>query len=106
MRHTAAGMIIAILAAHAAHAATLYLEPTAESVYVKPSDTVVVDLNVAGLTQPVLALQAMLNFSSSYFLAGPTDVSVGAGGGVWTEVIYRQWTTGGDLDVALGVQLG
>jgi len=83
----------------------VYLEPETTSLYVKPTETVVVDLNVASLAQRVLGLQAMLNFSSSFFLAGPSDVNVVPGGGDWNELIYHMWNTGGDLDVAVGVDL-
>ncbi len=84
----------------------IYLVPTAGSIYVKPTETVIVDMNVANLTTPVLGLQAMLKFSSTYFLSGSGDVNVAAGGGVWDELIYDMWNEGGDLDVAVGVHLG
>ena len=83
----------------------LYLQPTTASLYVKPSELVVIDLNVANLTEPVAALQAMLNFSSLYFGTGTGDVNVAPGGGDWTELIWNKWKTTGDLDVALGVKL-
>jgi nitrous oxidase accessory protein NosD len=90
----------------------VYLEPEAASIYVKPTEIVFVDMNVASLAQPVIGLQAMLKFSSAYFKADQQgDVTVDHGGGVWEEVIYSVIkTTGdpnaGDLDVAVGVQLG
>jgi len=83
----------------------VYLEPTDASIYVKPNELVVVDLNVANLQQEVTGLQAMLKFSSTYFKAGEGDVTVAAGGGDWTELIYNVWKTDGDLDVAVGVEL-
>ncbi|GMU20277.1 MAG: hypothetical protein AMXMBFR13_03740 [Phycisphaerae bacterium] len=83
----------------------LYLEPTTASVYIKPSETAVIDLNVANLAQQVTGLQAMLNFSSTYFKAGTGDVNVAAGGGDWDQLIYDVWNAGGDLDVAVGVHL-
>lgn len=83
----------------------VYLEPSATSYYIKPTETCVVDLKVANLQQPVLGLQAMLNFSSTYFKAGSGEVGVGAGGGVWDQLIWSVWETDGDLDVAVGVQL-
>jgi hypothetical protein len=49
----------------------------------------------------------MLNFSSTYFNDG-TGVGqpiVAAGGGIWDTLIYDLWNTGGDLDVAVGVNL-
>jgi hypothetical protein len=83
----------------------VYLEPTGGSIYVKPSETVIVDMKVANLQQKVTGLQAMLNFSSTYFKTGSTDVGVAPGGGVWDELIYDVWNTGGDLDVAVGIEL-
>lgn len=81
----------------------LYLEPTMASIYIKPNETAVIDLNVANLAQPVTALQAMLNFSSTYFQAGPGQVNVAPGGGTWNDLIYDVWNAGGDLDVAVGI---
>jgi hypothetical protein len=87
----------------------LTLVPTEASVYVKPAETVVVDLDVANLQQSVTALQAMLNFSSTYFKSNVSGVGapiiVPGGGGVWDQLIYNVWTTGGDLDVVVGVHL-
>jgi len=83
----------------------LYLEPTAASIYIKPTETAIIDLNVANLAQPVTGLQAMLNFSSTYFKAGSGEVAVAPGGGDWDELIFNTWNTGGDLDVAVGVKL-
>jgi hypothetical protein len=87
----------------ASYTNVLRLDVLPASVYVKPSETVVVDLNVAGLQQPVTALQAMLGFSSTYFQAGAGQVSVAPGGGVWNDLIWNVWTTSGDLDVAVGI---
>jgi hypothetical protein len=84
----------------------VYLVPEDGSVYVKPTDPYVfVDMNVANLAQPVSGLQALLKFSSTYFKAGTSEVLVTAGGGDWDELVYDVWTTGGDLDVAVGVDL-
>ncbi len=83
----------------------VYLEPSATSFYIKPTETCVVDLKVANLQQPVLGLQAMLNFSSTYFKAGSGEVGVVAGGGDWDQLIWSVWQTDGDLDVAVGVDL-
>jgi len=87
---------------------TVFLEPTAPSFYVKPSETCVVDLKVANLQQSVSGLQAFLNFSSTYFNSSESDSGapvVVAGGGLWTELIWNVWNVDGDLDVAVGVDL-
>lgn len=83
----------------------LSLDPTSESVYIKPNENAVINLNVSNLTQPVSGLQAMLNFSSTYFKAGEGEVTVAAGGGHWNELIYNVWADKGDLDVAVGVDM-
>ncbi len=83
----------------------LYLQPTPASIYVKPSETVTVDMSVANLSRPVTACQALLNFSSSFFKTGSGEVTVAKGGGVWDELIYSMWDVDGDLDVAVGVEL-
>ncbi len=76
------------------------------SVCLKPGDLFLVDMDVSNLLQPVSACQAFLNFSSAYFLTGSGDVSIApGGGGVWEELIWSQWNTAGDLDVAVGVKL-
>ena len=74
--------------------------------YVRPNTILVIDMDVSELAEPVSGLQAFLNFSSAYFR---TDVvSIEAGGGVWDQLIWSQLNTPqpGDLDVAVGVQLG
>ena len=84
------------------------LDPTPASIYIKPTETCVVDLNVSNLLQDVTGLQALLGFSSDYFktdASGPGAPVIAAGGGVWNELIYDMWNTGGDLDVAVGVDL-
>ena len=91
------------LSAKPSQSNVVYMLVTDASVYVKPTDTVVVNMNVANLAQKVTGLQAMLNFSSTYFLSGSSDVAVTAGGGDWDTLIYDVWTAGGDLDVAVGV---
>lgn len=84
----------------------VYLVPTDESLYVKLTDSVVVDVNVANLQQAVAGLQAMLHFSSSFFSAAPADVAFAPGGGVWNEAVgyvygdpaYQGSGVAGDLD--------
>ncbi len=84
---------------------TVYLEPTAPSFYIQPTETCVIDMKVANLQQSVSGLQAFLNFSSTYFLSGDDEVDVAPGGGLWTELIWNVWNMDGDLDVAVGVDL-
>jgi hypothetical protein len=83
----------------------LKLDVNGDPAYLKPGETVVIDMDALNLIQHVAGVQAILNFSSTYFKAGAGEVGVQAGGGVWNELIYNQWTTGGDLDVAIGVDL-
>lgn len=81
----------------------LSLNPTAESLYVKTGESVIIDMDVANLQQMVNGCQALLGYSSTYFPAAGT---VAAGGGVWSELIYESWNTGaGELDTAIGVTL-
>lgn len=80
----------------------LYLLPL--DLYIKPTETVTINLNIANLQQAVTGMQALLSFSSTYFKTGSGEVTVAAGGGDWNELIYSMWNTGGDLDVAVGVR--
>jgi len=50
----------------------LTLVPTADSIYIKPGESILVDMNVSQLQQYVNACQAMLGYSSFYF-GNPTD---------------------------------
>jgi hypothetical protein len=88
---------------------TLALDATPASLYIKPSETVLINMNVSNLSEPVNGCQAVLNFSSTYFVSAQSPAAgapvVVPGGGVWTELLYNVWTTGGDLDVAVGVDL-
>ena len=83
----------------------LWLDVPTASLYIKPTETATIDLDAAHLQQLVNGCQAMLNFDSTYFATGGGDVSVVAGGGPWDEVIYNMWNVGGDLDVAVGVEV-
>jgi hypothetical protein len=79
-----------------------------EPLYIRPHEVALLDMDALDLCQYVFGCQAFLNFSSQYFIAapsGPGSPQVAAGGGVWDELIYRMWTTQGDLDVAVGVDL-
>lgn len=82
----------------------LYLEPTPASIYIKPTETCVINMNVENLQQPVDAVQAFLAFDSAYFSGAPGAVNVAPGGGDWTNLIWNVWNTDGDLDVAVGVR--
>jgi len=73
------------------------------SLYVQTGENVVIDMDISNLLQKVNGCQAILNFSSTYFLTGGSDVTVAAGGGAWDLVIWQIWDTGGDLDMAIGV---
>jgi len=79
---------------------SLELNVEDDSLYVKPLDTVVIDMEVLNLLQKVNGCQAMLAYNSTYLDAG----SVAAGGGVWDELIYESWAVAGELDTAIGLQ--
>ena len=81
----------------------LVLDVEDTSLYVKPTEPVVIDMDVLNLLQPVTGCQAVLNFDSTYFGTGGGDLNIVAGGGDWSELIYTSWTVDGDLDVAVGV---
>jgi len=90
-----------------AQANALYLEPTPASIYIKPGESIVVNMSVANLQQLVNACQAILGYSSTYF-ADPTGGTVQApGAGPWDQVIWDSWvdSTGvpGEIDTAIGV---
>ena len=74
--------------------------------YVKPGDTVTIDMDALHLAQRVTGVQAFVAFDSAHFSAAPGDVSVAPGGGPWSELIYDVYTVQGDLDMAIGVNLG
>jgi hypothetical protein len=84
----------------------LYLEPSTASLYIRPTESILVSMNVANLSQMVSACQAMLGYNSTYF-ADPTGGAIAAGGGAWNEVIYDSWKVGsgvaGEIDTAVGV---
>jgi hypothetical protein len=83
----------------------LKLNVQGDPAYVRPGQTVVVDMDVLNLAQRVTGVQAFMNFSSTHFSTAANDVSVAAGGGVWDQLIYSFYNTAGDLDVAVGVEL-
>lgn len=94
------------LAAKPAHANALYLEASDASLFIKPGQSIIVDMNVANLTTNVNACQAMLGYSSTYF-DDPSAGAVQAGGGTWDQLIWDSWvdSTGvpGEIDTAIGV---
>jgi hypothetical protein len=76
-------------------------------VTLQPNTPITINLNVADLgTTDIYGCQAYINFSSLFFNAG-TGVGapqVAAGGGVWQNLIFRQWNVGGDMDTVIGIQ--
>ncbi len=86
----------------------LELQPTAASLYIKPGEGVVVNMNVRNLRQKVNACQAMLGYSTSFF-QNPTGGSVQASGsGPWDQIIWDSWVDGpggvpSEIDAAIGV---
>lgn len=76
----------------------LYLLPNDASVYIKPDESITVDLMVANLQQYVKACQAFIGYNSSYF----TSTGVTEGGGVWDDLIYEHYALG-EVDAAIGV---
>ena len=85
----------------------LYLVPTSESIYIKPGESAIVDMNVANLLQKVNACQAMLGYSSTYF-EDPTAGTVGLpASGPWDQLIWDSWLNSsgapGEIDTAIGV---
>lgn len=92
------------------HANALYLEAADAGIFITPGESIIIDMNVANLTQAVSSCQAMLGYSSTYF-ADPTGGSIQAGGGVWTELIWDSWRDStnaapGEIDTAIGLDLG
>lgn len=81
------------------------LDVQGDPAYIRPGETINIDLNVLRLAQRVTGLQAFLNFSSAHFSTASGDVNVAAGGGVWDELIYSMHNVAGDLDVAVGVDM-
>jgi hypothetical protein len=71
--------------------------------YLKPGQSVVLDMDALSLAQKVNGVQAFLNFSSSHFAVDSEHVSVVAGGGVWNELVYSLFNIQGNLDVAVGI---
>jgi hypothetical protein len=106
--------------------ATLYLElqpnpapPGTNPYEFNPGQPVVVKLKVKNLkqnqpTELVDGVQAFINFSSQVFWSGLTDASfegmkkpeITAGSAEWNQPMVRTWTTGGDMDIVMGITLG
>jgi parallel beta-helix repeat protein len=93
----------------------LKLDAHSDPAYLNPNGAVgpnhlTIDMDALNLAQHVFGCQAVLNFSSAYFIStqtGPGSPLVQpGGGGVWEEMVYNIWNeTTGDLDVAVGVDL-
>lgn len=81
----------------------LILDVDDASLFVQPGETVTIEMKVLNLAQMVNGCQALMGYASQYW----TDPrSVAPGGGLWTELIYESWTVPGELDTAIGVELG
>jgi hypothetical protein len=73
--------------------------------YRRPGQSVVVKMDVSNLLQMVNGCQALIGYSSTFFPVAGTVVP--GGGGVWEEMIYQVWDSlAGELDTAIGVELG
>jgi len=87
---------------------TLLLDVKAPSLYVKPSENAIIDMEVMNLAQKINGCQAMLGYSSTYF-PNPASGVVIPGGGVWDLVIYDSWDVGngisGEIDTAIGIDV-
>lgn len=77
----------------------LELNVPAPGLYLKPGDSITVDMDVKNLQQKVNGCQAILGYSSDFFNTG----SVAAGGGDWDELIWQDWTIAGEINTAIGV---
>ncbi len=88
------------------HTNVLYLLPNNASVFIRPGENILAEMNVANLTTNVNACQAMLGYSSSFF-EDPSAGAVTAGGGIWDFLIWDSWldTNGipGEIDAAIGI---
>ena len=73
------------------------------AIYLHTNDTIIVDLNVAKLMQPVSGLRALLNYSSSFF----DSLTLAPGGGtVWDDPMLEVLTPTGDFNVDAIVKVG
>jgi len=80
---------------------SLHVQP--QTMYVRSGEPVTIDLDVSNLDRMVNGCQALLGYSSAYFLQRGFVVP---GDWPWTELIYESWNAAqGELDTAIGVQL-
>jgi hypothetical protein len=81
----------------------LYLLPN--NTTLTPQQAITISLNVANLHEPIIGAQAYLAFDSRFFDAttGPNGPVIGAGGGVWDQLIWQMWSTSGQLDTVVGL---
>jgi hypothetical protein len=78
----------------------LYLIPTNESGYIKPTDNITTNLFVSNLQQMVKACQTFVGYDSTYF----SVISVVPGdNGVWDDLVWGVYTVPGEIDAAIGV---
>ena len=90
---------------HSSDVDELWLTPSTTTV--SPQSPVTVYLNVGNLKQPIIGVDAYINFNSRFFVAttGAGAPQVVAGGGVWNNVIVKSWNVGGDLDTVVALSL-
>lgn len=73
------------------------------SIFYRPGDQIIVDMDVADLQQLVNGCQAFIRYNSAHL---STPHSIVPGGGPWEELIYQHFDDVlGDLDAAIGVRL-
>jgi len=86
----------------------LSLVPSTASLYIRPGESILVNMEVANLSRKVNACQAMLGYSSTYF-TDPVGGCVAPGGDIWDQVIWDSWksegatSATGEIDTAIGV---
>jgi len=84
----------------------IWLQPS--STNIAAGDTLTINVNVSNLKQPIVGVDAFINFSSAHYIATnnvPGAPQVVAGGGVWDTMIYKLWSTNGDMDTVIAVNL-
>ena len=84
----------------------VWLNVQPDSIYVRPGETVTINLDVRNLDQEVSAAQAIIGYESTKL----DDLSVTVGDEDWTELLYHSWRDDllpmpGELNMAAGVTL-
>lgn len=92
---------------HSSDVPELWLTPLTTTV--SPQSPLTVYLNVGNLQgQPIIGVDAYINFNSRFFDASTGTASspqVAPGGSVWHNVIVQTWNVGGDLDTVVALTL-